>query len=195
MPARPCPRSCRATGDGVYPVELRGDRVALREFQADDLTDVAAIVGDERVTDWLSFDKRSLSEAEDMLRGTLDRARNEPRDEYYLAITVPPDDSVVGFCRLARSGVKAGKLGFAVAADHWRQGLATDAAATMIAFGFADLGLHRVSAAIGPENKASIAIAKTLGLTYEGRLRDHVFTNGEWRDSLLFSVLADEWTR
>jgi RimJ/RimL family protein N-acetyltransferase len=31
-------------------------------------------------------------------------------------------------------------------------------------------------------------------MTYEGRLRDHVHTNGAWRDSLLYSVLAHEWT-
>jgi ribosomal-protein-alanine N-acetyltransferase len=28
----------------------------------------------------------------------------------------------------------------------------------------------------------------------EGRIRDHVFTNGAWRDSLLYSVLDREWT-
>jgi hypothetical protein len=27
----------------------------------------------------------------------------------------------------------------------------------------------------------------------EGRIRDHVFTNHSWRDSLLYSVLEDEW--
>jgi hypothetical protein len=44
--------------------------------------------------------------------------------------------------------------------------------------GFARLGLHRVSAAIGPDSSASIAVVKRLGFTHEGRLRDHVFTNG-----------------
>ncbi|MGH3903793.1 MAG: GNAT family N-acetyltransferase [Pseudonocardiaceae bacterium] len=46
---------------------------------------------------------------------------------------------------------------------------------------------------MGPDNAASIAIAQRLGMTYEGRIRDHVHTNGQWRDSLLYSVLTDEW--
>ena len=46
---------------------------------------------------------------------------------------------------------------------------------------------------MGPGNTASIAIVRRLGMTYEGRIRDHVYTNGQWRDSLLYSVLADEW--
>jgi RimJ/RimL family protein N-acetyltransferase len=32
-------------------------------------------------------------------------------------------------------------------------------------------------------------------MTYEGRIRDHVYTNGRWRDSLLYSVLVNEWVR
>ncbi|GAB1690300.1 GNAT family N-acetyltransferase [Krasilnikovia sp. M28-CT-15] len=60
----------------------------------------------------------------------------------------------------------------------------------MIEFGFKELRLHRISAAIGPDNAASIAVAERLGMQYEGRIRDHVFTNGAWRDSLLYAVLS-----
>jgi RimJ/RimL family protein N-acetyltransferase len=63
----------------------------------------------------------------------------------------------------------------------------------MITFGFRKLKLHRISAAIGPDNAASIAVVSKLGMQYEGRMRDHVFTNGAWRDSLLFSLLEHEW--
>ncbi|MEJ3745252.1 GNAT family protein [Actinomycetes bacterium KLBMP 9797] len=63
----------------------------------------------------------------------------------------------------------------------------------MVNFAFGELGLHRVSAAIGPENAASISVAQRLGMRYEGRIRDHVYTNGAWRDSLLYSILEHEW--
>jgi RimJ/RimL family protein N-acetyltransferase len=64
----------------------------------------------------------------------------------------------------------------------------------LIDFGFQELKLHRISAAMGPDNATSVAIVRRLGMTYEGRIRDHVYTNGQWRDSLLYSILADEWT-
>ncbi len=89
--------------------------------------------------------------------------------------------------------MKAGKLGYAVAFDHWGKGYATDAARTLVHYGFRELGLHRSSAAIGPENVASLRMAERLGMTFEGRIRDHVHTNGRWRDSLLYSVLDKEW--
>jgi ribosomal-protein-alanine N-acetyltransferase len=129
-----------------------------------------------------------------MVRGIIERAQADPRTEYYLAVTLPTAENVIGFARLGLAGVRAGKLGYAIRADQWGHGFATDAATTMLDFGFTSLGLHRISAAIGPDNATSIAVVERLGFRYEGRLRDHVFTNGQWRDSQLFSMLADEWS-
>jgi RimJ/RimL family protein N-acetyltransferase len=128
-----------------------------------------------------------------MVRGAIERATADPRNEFYLAIARPEDDRLIGFIRLGVSGVKAGKLGYALRADVWRQGFGTEATRLMLRLGFDTLGLHRISAAIGPDNVGSISLVESLGFKYEGRLRDHVFTNNAWRDSLLYSLLEDEW--
>lgn len=174
-------------------VRLTGDKVRLREFRLDDLDDADAILGDDRVTRWLSFDSRTRDQQAQVLTGTIERAQQLPRTEYYLAVTTHTDDRLIGFVRLGTGGVQAAKLGFAVAAPHWGHGYALDATRTIIDFGFTTLGLHRISGAIGPDNTASIALVTRLGFTEEGRLRDHVFTNGAWRDSILYSLLAHEW--
>lgn len=176
----------------MYPLQLNGSQVVLREFCSDDLDRVAAVVGDDRVTDSLSFDTRSREQATEMLNGILIRAKLEPRTEYYLAV-ITVDDGLVGFARLELSGVQAAKGGGAIAADYWGRGYALDTARTLMNFGFRELKLHRIAVAMGPDNAASIAATRQLGMTYEGRIRDHVYTNGQWRDSLLYSVLADEW--
>lgn len=176
----------------MYPIQLSGAQVTLREFQSNDLDRVMTVVGDDRVTDSLSFDTRSHEQATEMLDGILTRAKQAPRTEYYLAVTTA-DNGMVGFGRLGLNGVQAAKLGYAIAADYWGRGYATDAARALIDFGFGTLKLHRVSAAMGPDNATSIELVYRLGMTYEGRIRDHVHTNGEWRDSLLYSVLTHEW--
>ena len=63
----------------------------------------------------------------------------------------------------------------------------------MLDFGFGLLGLHRISAACAPDNIASQRVVEHLGMQHEGRIRDHVFTNGAWRDSVTFSLLEHEW--
>jgi ribosomal-protein-alanine N-acetyltransferase len=176
----------------MYPVTLAGRVIALREFRVEDAADALAVVGDNEVTRWLSFDSRDLPATSEMISGAIKRAQLVPRTEYYLAVTLS-DDKLIGFARLGLDGVQAGKLGYAIRADQWSNGYATDAARTLIDFGFRELGLHRISAAIGPDNAASIALVKRLGMQYEGRIRHHVFTNEAWRDSLLYSLLAKEW--
>lgn len=181
----------------MHPVQLTGRVVTLRELRPDDAADAFMIVGDDRVTHWLSFDSRDQAQTTAMIDGAVRRARDEPRTEYYLAVARAddPDQRMIGFARLGLTGHRAAKLGYAIHADHWGHGYATDAARTIVDFGFHTLGLHRITAAIGPSNAASIAVIKRLGMSYEGRLRDHVYTNGAWRDSLLYSVLAPEWAR
>ncbi|WFE30080.1 GNAT family protein [Solwaraspora sp. WMMD791] len=175
------------------PIHLTGRLVDLRDFRTSDIPDAVGIVGDERVTRWLSFDARDPDQTAAMIEGAINRAQAEPRTEYYLAV-VDKQDRMIGFGRLGLGGVQAAKLGYAIHADHWGHGYATDTAHTLITYGFGPLRLHRITAAIGPDNAASVAVVKRLGMTYEGRLRDHVHTNGAWRDSLLYSILAPEWT-
>ncbi|WP_165485396.1 GNAT family N-acetyltransferase [Protofrankia symbiont of Coriaria ruscifolia] len=174
-----------------HPAHLTGSLVTVRDFTAADVEAAHAVVGDPRVTDHLSFAAKTLDQTATMIDGILARARQDPRTEYYLA--VERDGLPLGFARLGLDGVKAAKLGYAVHADHWGRGYATDAVRVLVTFGFDELGLHRISAAIGPDNAASVAVVKRAGFSYEGRIRDHVHTNGAWRDSLLYSVLEHEW--
>lgn len=174
-------------------IPLRSRRLTLREFRRDDLDESLTVVSDETVTRWLSFDSKSRTEQAALLDAVIARASADPRDEYYFAICIRETGRLVGFCRLGLSGVRAGKLGYALAGKHWGNGYATEAVATMLRFGFAELELHRITAAIGPDNTRSIALVQNLGFRYEGSLRDHVFTNGAWRHSVLYSLLSHEW--
>jgi len=133
----------------VYPVELEGAKVRLREFRLEDVEPALALVGDDRATRWPSFDSRTREQTVQMIEGTIERTQHDPRTEYYLAV-VMPDDELVSFARLGLDGVQAANLGYAIAADHWGRGYAVDAAHTLTDFGFFALHLHRISAAIGP---------------------------------------------
>jgi len=176
-----------------YPVTLPGPRLSLRDFTTEDLDATLALVGDDRVTHHLSFDSKDRAGAEKYLADAIARARLDVRPDYYLAVTETNGGALVGFARLGLVGVKAADLGYAIRADRWGRGYATEASQMIIDFGFRDLGLHRIAAACGPENLASHRVITHLGMTLEGRIRHHVFTNGLWRDSLSYALLEHEW--
>jgi RimJ/RimL family protein N-acetyltransferase len=56
------------------------------------------------------------------------------------------------------------------------------------------LGLHRIWAARSPFNEASARTLSRAGMVEEGRIRDHVFVRGAWRDSITYSILEHEWS-
>ena len=178
----------------MYPVTIAGERITLRDFEPDDLEPSMAIVGDDDVTRTLSFDSRSRDEQAARLADDIARARGGQRPDYYLAIVVRDADRLIGFVRLGLLGShRGGELGYALRKDHWGQGYASEAAGLMLDFAFSTAGLHRVQAATGPGNERSRVLLERLGFQREGHMRDHVFTNGAWRDSLLYALLEDEW--
>jgi ribosomal-protein-alanine N-acetyltransferase len=58
--------------------------------------------------------------------------------------------------------------------DHcWRQGLATEAARAIVAFGFTELRLHQIWSWCIAENVGSAGVLEKLGMQREGRLREN----------------------
>jgi ribosomal-protein-alanine N-acetyltransferase len=176
----------------VFPVLIAGPSLTLREFRTDDLDASMAVVGDPEVTQSLSFDTRSRADQAELLAKDIARAQIKPRPDYYLAVANSAD-ILIGFIRIGLGRDNSGELGYALRREDWGKGYAIEATSLMLDFGFGTLHLHRIQAACGPHNRASQRLLARLGFTPEGRIRDHVFTNGAWRDSLLYSILDHEW--
>ncbi|CAK0746692.1 (ribosomal protein S5)-alanine N-acetyltransferase [uncultured Gammaproteobacteria bacterium] len=94
---------------------------------------------------------------------------------------------------IRRGAQLAASLGYWIGQPYARCGYMTAAARLAIGFAFSTLGLHRVEASCLPDNLASRALLEKLGFVQEGLARRNLLINGDWRDHLLFAVLAEEW--
>ncbi len=64
----------------------------------------------------------------------------------------------------------------------------------LLEFAFEVLNMERVEFRADNDNKRSIAAMKSIGCTVEGVLRSNTFkTNGDRRDSIVLSILKEEW--
>lgn len=181
----------------MYPVTIDGARIRLREFTGDDVDGVLAIYGDPVVVEHLSFEPRERDQVAATLKAVTGAARAAPRDEYSLAATLIGTDEVIGFARLAvdaqHPGQSSGQLGFALRRDVWGQGLGRETVELLLRLGFERLGLHRLWGARAPDNAVSDRLMRGLGMIEEGRTRHHLLVRGRWRDSVIHSILEDEW--
>lgn len=63
----------------------------------------------------------------------------------------------------------------------------------MLDHAFDEMGLHRVFAWTIDDNEASQELLRRLGFTHEGTYREHVFSGGEYRDTVHYGLLTSEW--
>jgi RimJ/RimL family protein N-acetyltransferase len=65
----------------------------------------------------------------------------------------------------------------------------------LLQFAFETMGMERVEFRADNNNKKSIAAMESIGCTIEGVLRNHLpLPDGSRRNSIILSILKDEWT-
>ncbi|MFE0193968.1 GNAT family N-acetyltransferase [Streptomyces sp. NPDC058989] len=73
------------------------------------------------------------------------------------------------------------------------RGLVTRAARVLIDWAVEKRGIHRVEWWVSAGNEPSIAVARRLGMTRDGVLRESHLHRGERHDEEIWSVLAPDW--
>lgn len=80
------------------------------------------------------------------------------------------------------------------ACDCWGKGYNTECKLLLLEYAFEQLRLNRVQFKTRDANLRSRAAIQKIGATYEGCLRkDRVLPDGTVRDTLVYSILDDEW--
>ena len=123
--------------------------------------------------------------------------RQAASDTRYAHVVLDDAGAVVGTVALSnvvRGAWQNANLGYKVASAVNGRGHATAAVRLAVARAFGELGLHRVQAAVRPENAASLRVVAKAGLREEGFAPRYLRIDGAWRDHVLFAVTAEEWT-
>ncbi|WP_233195016.1 GNAT family N-acetyltransferase [Cryobacterium sp. M91] len=87
------------------------------------------------------------------------------------------------------------ELGYRLKPDFWRQGLASEGAAALLAYGFDDVGLTQIFAETMTVNAGSRAVMSRLGLTYLGT-RDEGIAGpipGSDQGNVDYAITRDHW--
>jgi [ribosomal protein S5]-alanine N-acetyltransferase len=169
-------------------------RLRIREFVVGDFTALRDM--DSRLE--MHTYERDLP-AETDTRNSLDeyiRDQSEtPRTSFRFAITIPPQDTVMGIMKISRQweAIREWEIGWAVHPAEWGRGYAVEAARKIIDWAFNELNVHRVVAFCHADNAASVRVMEKLGMHQDGRLRETRWLRGQWWDEYVYSILEREW--
>jgi RimJ/RimL family protein N-acetyltransferase len=182
---------------------LRAGDVRLRPLRVDDAVALFLALDDPRVwaagygggpagrpvsvDDMGAFVERLVS-LPDHAAFAVDLARDGPAGPAGTLVGT----SSLGDARPALGRVHLGWTAYAPAA--WGTRVNPSAKLALLRHAFEDCGYHRVKIQTDIRNERSQAAIARLGATREGVLRGHQpRADGTWRDTVVFSVLADEW--
>ena len=176
-------------------MNLRTNRLQLREFEESDWPAVLTYQSDPRYLRYYPWTERTEAEVRAFVRMFLEQQAAVPRWKWQLVVVLPEEDRLIGNCGLWLDAPEArsGHIGYDLDPNYWGQGYASEAAREVLRFGFGELGLHRAWAWCIADNAASARVLEKLGMQREGRQREHEWFKGRWWDRLLYGILEDEW--
>jgi len=172
---------------------LRGEKVVLRTVTQEDLPKLwsfrqdvdLVLMGDDEPPVPKSF--------EAYVQGHNERERH-PEQGITFAIDV--DGVLIGGCSLFHFDAlsKNCEIGIAIGdRDYLGRGYGTDAVRVLLHYAFSYRNMHRVYLAPFDDNERAIRSYEKCGFVEEGRLREHIWNDGRYKDLVYMGILRREW--
>jgi len=115
--------------------------------------------------------------------------------EVQLAICLREGDQHIGNINLTNIDwvSRHGYLGIFIGETQYQsKGYGQQAMRLMLRHAFQDLGLHRVYLMVCDDNPRAIRVYEKCGFVIEGRLRQHAYKRGQFRDLIFMGICAGD---
>jgi RimJ/RimL family protein N-acetyltransferase len=168
------------------PVFLHGDGVTLRVLERADIPCLQRASNDPAL--------RGRTQQLPRTRASVERAFEERDGDQVARLVCTADEpvGVVAFDPLDRAAGTA-------TLTHWLvpeargEGYAREAVERLLAYGFEELGLHRIASEAPAGDQRRMALLEGVGFTHEGTRREDTFADGSYHDTHCYGLLATEW--
>lgn len=169
-------------------------RLLLRKLKPEDAADMFEYASDPEVARDVTWEPhRSIEDSRGFLNSVLQKYADRRTSEWGLELK--ENGRLIGTCGFVwwKPEHAKAEFGYALSRKYWGLGLMTEAAAAVIAFGFAKMKLHRLEARCITTNLGSEKVMLKNGMKFEGLLRDVVYEKGGFKSLKLYSLLKDEY--
>jgi len=176
-----------------FPIET--ERLSLREFRLGDEPDIHDYASDPEVVRFMQWGPNTRDATRLVLRNWLKEQEVGIESTVTLAIELKSEHRLIGAIRLSVKDERnrTADFGYTLNRRYWNRGYGTEASRALLDTCFRKLGIHRMFATCDTRNIASYRVMEKLGMRREGTFEKDVIQKGEWRDSYLYAILADEW--
>lgn len=119
---------------------------------------------------------------------------NIPGTRFQLAVCLSDSGKLIGDIGLKfLEDGRQMEIGYTIHPLYHGKGYGSESVRAVIDYLFRDLGKHRITASIDPENYKSIRLCESLGMRKEAHFVKSLLINGNWADDVIYSILEEEW--
>ncbi|MBS0178796.1 MAG: GNAT family N-acetyltransferase [Nitrospira sp.] len=172
---------------------IRTERLRLRPFQTADAEAVHHLAGAKEVAagTFLPHPMDRQAAQDWVAQRQKDQAAGT---SVTFAITLAESGDVIGSIGLEiLAEHEQGRLSYWLGQAYWNRGFGTEVVTALLEYGFNSLTLHRLYAPHFHTNPASGRVLQKVGMTHEGRLREHYLRFGQRIDVELYGMLRQEF--
>lgn len=145
------------------------------------------------VYEYQSWRPREIGEIESFL--TKNRAvRLNARNQWLQLAVCLKDGTLIGDIGIHFLDDEAQvELGYTIAPEFQNRGYAREAVKGITGHLFSELGKHRVTASVDPDNLKSIKVLERIGFRKEAHFIKSFRSGDRWLDDCIYAFLAEEW--
>lgn len=173
---------------------LETSRLILRALTPADADALYRIFSDKETMRYWSCEPHTSA---DEARRLIEKSAREAEEGtgIHWAVTLRGDDRLIGKCGYNewRQAHLRAEVSYIVERQQWGQGVVREALGAVLSFGFGPMDLHSVQAGITPGSEDAARTLRRLGFRLEGHLRESFLADGVFVDSLLYSLLRQDW--
>ena len=173
---------------------LKTERLILRPFTMDDAPAVQRLAGDTEIAATTLNIPHPYKNGDARNWIGTHEGKFRMGEMVTFAIVLPVENILVGAISLDISKIhENAELGYWIGKPYWNNGYCTEAAGSVIQYGFEELGLNRIFAKHLTRNPSSGKVMEKTGMKFEGCLRQDVKKWEVFEDINVFSILKSEY--
>ncbi len=176
----------------------KGERVRLRAMTGEDVSLYLDENGDYDTDLMRVYDVIDFPYSREQMKQQLDGfEKNKPQKDDFLFAAETHDHQPVGVLIAFDCDSRMGtfKYGLFVKDAYKGKGYAREAAQLLLDYYFFERRYHKCNVYIYAFNAPSVRFHEKLGFLPEGRLRDMVYTGGQYHDTLYYGITKQEYEK
>ena len=178
-----------------HPIVLEGEKVKLIPLEHAHIPDLLHVASDKRIWEFMGIDGTDKDKLTQFLKSAI--LKRYHQEQYPFTILDVVTGAIIGSTMFHNIFPEHRKLEIGWTwydPAYWRTGYNRECKLLLLTYCFERLGTIRVQFQAAEKNLRSCAAIEALGAQREGLLRkDRIRYNGELRNTVMFSILDDEW--